>query len=69
VPIECLIGQRSIIPGVLTQTQQLPHSLALFTKELYAPTREIYMHDLDLSGLNQLEESFRAYLRKLCESE
>ena len=27
------------------------------------------MHDLDLSGLNQLEESFRAYLRKLCESE
>jgi len=69
LPPACLAGPKTVIPGLLFQTQQLPSELAGVANDAFAPRIPLYLHSLELKGLETLEESFRSYLRQLCESE
>jgi len=69
VPSNCPVGPTSTVPGILFQTQQFPQDIESITKESFAPLKQIYLHSLELGGLASLENTFLAYLRRLCSSE
>ena len=69
IPPYCPVGSKTVIPGLLFQTQQLPSDLGIVTADSFSPRISVYLHSMQLKGLHSLEESFRSYLRQLCESE
>ena len=65
IPSEILIGPNDKIPG-LTATA-LPGRFSSFDEQIFFNDRKVlYAHKIRVSSINEVEQSFKQYLRKLC---
>jgi len=64
VPSEILIGPNDKIPGLKTTT--LSARYVANEPIIFNMRKTIYAHNIRITSINEIEDSFKQYLRKLC---
>jgi len=64
VPSELLVGPNDKIPGLKNtalSARFIPHEVIHFNVR-----KTIFAHNIRITSINEIEDSFKQYLRKLC---
>ena len=65
VPSEILLGPNDKIPGL--KSTSLPARFVGFDEQIFFNDRKtLFAHNIRISSINEIETSFKQYLRKLC---
>ena len=65
VPSEILIGPNDKVPGI--KSTALPARFSSFDEPMvFSERKTLYAHNIRVSSMNEIENSFKQYLRKLC---
>lgn len=64
VPSEIIIGPCDKVPGLVTTTLSARYNPQ--APLLFSARKTIYAHNIRITSINEIEDSFKQYLRKLC---
>ena len=64
IPSEIIVGPNDKIPGLKTTNLSVRFNPAEAIQ--YSVRKTIYAHNIRITSINEIEDSFNLYLRKLC---